>query len=202
MHNFWLKSILLRAAEDKGYGTYAWKPIPKEAAIGEYTGMLLPRRDYKKGSKTKHPGEYHASIAMGQFHADVHQQVTAHIDATHVGSVVRFANHSCDANAKFLAGRCGMNNRILFVETTGDIAAGEEITLDYGPQWFNDPEQPCRCGAKKCRNPPRAPVQDEHSDVGMAESFGSSLTSVHSGSDEGYTSGEADEEPPEKKQRR
>ncbi|KAJ4377468.1 Histone-Lysine N-Methyltransferase ash1l [Neocucurbitaria cava] len=202
MHNFWLESVLLRDADNKGYGIYAWKPIPKEAAIGEYTGMLRPRRDYKKGSKTEHPGAYHASIAMGRFHADVHQQVTAHIDATHVGSVVRFANHSCEANAKFFEGRCGMNNRILFVEATHDIAAGEEITLDYGSQWFNDPEQPCRCGAKKCKNPPRAPIQEENADVEMSDSVSSSLTSVQSGSDEGYTSGEADEEPTKKKQRR
>lgn len=35
---------------------------------------------------------------------------------------------------------------VMVFETTRDVAAGEEITIDYGPTYFNA-DQPCQCDA-------------------------------------------------------
>lgn len=52
-------------------------------------------------------------------------------------------NHSCDPNTGFI----GLN-----VAALRDIAAGEELTLDYGT-FYDDHMEPfeCRCGAANCR---------------------------------------------------
>ena len=52
-------------------------------------------------------------------------------------------NHSCNPNV-------GMGGNILLV-TIRDVAAGEELTIDYA-LFLGDPDfaMECRCGAKTC----------------------------------------------------
>ena len=61
-------------------------------------------------------------------------------------SYARFINHSCEPN-------CGIKNLFQIV-TMRDIAAGEELTFDYGmvcnSDWEN-PEGSCLCGSPNCR---------------------------------------------------
>jgi SET domain-containing protein len=58
-------------------------------------------------------------------------------------SVMMFLNHSCEPNV-------GIQGQIVFVAMR-DIAAGEELTLDYATIDHNTEPMPCRCGAKGCR---------------------------------------------------
>jgi hypothetical protein len=63
-----------------------------------------------------------------------------------VAAPERYLNHSCDPNAYLRFGDDGIH-----VVTRRDVAAGDEITIDYlinnegGHSW------PCRCGAARCR---------------------------------------------------
>lgn len=57
----------------------------------------------------------------------------------------RFLNHSCSPNcdAEYLDGR-------IWIVARRDLAAGEEITFDYGYDLQDFREHLCRCGAPNC----------------------------------------------------
>tara|TARA_R110002003_G_scaffold215_2_gene16431 strand:- start:145 stop:987 length:843 start_codon:yes stop_codon:yes gene_type:complete len=151
MYNFWLDNILLRYRPPvKGYGLFARNDIPANTCIGEYMGRLVPGEDVAD-DKT----QYQFEIDIGHIVGAGEEQPMCWLDATHTGSIFRFMNHHCDPNAAINAGRCGMHNRILYVYTLRDIAQREQITINYGPDWFAKEEEPCMCGSSKCVNPPK-----------------------------------------------
>jgi uncharacterized protein len=57
--------------------------------------------------------------------------------------VMMFLNHSCEPNV-------GIRGQIVFVAMR-DIAAGEELTLDYATIDRDSEPMACRCGAPGCR---------------------------------------------------
>ena len=67
----------------------------------------------------------------------------AALDSAEYEDVMLFLNHSCEPNV-------GVGGNVVFVAMR-DIAAGEELTLDYA--MFDDgPDQmTCRCGQPTCR---------------------------------------------------
>jgi len=67
------------------------------------------------------------------------------IDGAVRGSGAQLINHSCDPNLRWRT----LGDRIL-CQSIRSIAAGEELTIDYG---FSKKAAkiPCRCGSPKCR---------------------------------------------------
>eukprot|EP00961_Rhodomonas_salina_P049229 660972-Rhodomonas_salina.1 len=70
------------------------------------------------------------------------------MDAGKAGSYARFCNHSCDNNSS-LKPWSVMGARRIAVVAGCDLAAGDEVTVDYrfgpeGRQWA------CVCGAPNC----------------------------------------------------
>ena len=57
--------------------------------------------------------------------------------------VMMFLNHSCEPNT-------GIQGQIVFV-TMRDVAAGEELTIDYATIDHDSEPMACRCGAAGCR---------------------------------------------------
>jgi hypothetical protein len=56
-------------------------------------------------------------------------------------------NHSCNPNAAIYSDGAGR------IQCLRPIDPGQEVTIFYGWVTVNDPERdPCRCGAKNCRN--------------------------------------------------
>jgi len=67
------------------------------------------------------------------------------IDGSGPANLARHANHSCDPSAEaVLAG-----DQVALVALR-DLAAGDEITFDYGFGLAEALENPCRCGAAGC----------------------------------------------------
>jgi hypothetical protein len=157
LREFWIENIAIRSVGGRGFGLFARKPIQTDSIVGEYTGNVEPRRDDAPDDET----EYHTSISIG---TDATDEVTAWIDATRTGSVARFINHSCNANCHFWESRCGMRSRVVYVGTIRDIEAGEELTFNYGSDWFEDADHVCLCGESNCKNPPTIDKSD-HDDV-------------------------------------
>jgi len=73
------------------------------------------------------------------------------IDAYRMGSIARFANHSCSPNCEFQKWTVdGLQRMCMFSLRT--IKPGEELTYDYNFQCFNlQAQQPCYCESSKCR---------------------------------------------------
>lgn len=67
------------------------------------------------------------------------------IDGSGEPNAARFANHGCDPSADAI--RDGQAVRLV---ARRDLAAGEEITFDYGFGLADALDHPCRCGAPDC----------------------------------------------------
>ena len=145
LKEYWIEHILLQPVLHCGIGAFARVRIKAESPVAEYTGTIVAQ-DSEVCSKNRN---YRAKISIrgqvGSHHA-------ADIDASSVGSIARFLNHSCRPNCKLWEGRCGRQRRMLYIRAVRDIERGEELTLNYGPGWFVTPDERCHCGARTCRN--------------------------------------------------
>jgi uncharacterized protein len=115
-----------------GLGLFASKPIAARAYIVTYRGKRIPtieahRREQRYGAKYMFEVDRRWSIDGSSRH-----------------NLARYINHACQPNSEAVL-RAG---RIVFVALR-DIAPGEEITLDYGEEYFELFIKPlgCRCAA-------------------------------------------------------
>jgi SET domain-containing protein len=125
-------SLFVKPSAIVGRGLYTPQPIAKGAKIGEFEGEVIGLREARRRAR----GRRIVAIVELDRHA---------IDATRTGRGFRFINHSCDANT-FI--RCTPTRAEFYARRP--IAAGEELTADYGESQ-HDGKLPCRCGAARCR---------------------------------------------------
>jgi histone-lysine N-methyltransferase SETD1 len=118
--------LITRRSHIHGWGLFTKLDIPKDDPIVEYMGEIIrqPVADVRE-SKYEISGE--GSCYM--FRLDLHRIV----DATKIGCMARFMNHSCQPNAyaKIITvdTELGQDRKIVLFANR-DIASGEEIT--YG----------------------------------------------------------------------
>ena len=112
-----------------GLGLVAAAPIPAGTRIVEYTGPLIPNKEVE-GRRGKYFFELNSKWA---------------IDGSPRGNTARYINHSCEPNAKAVS-----NNRRVWIWSLRDIRPGEEITYDYGREYFESVIKPKGCRCKKC----------------------------------------------------
>src|SRR5256714_474634 len=67
------------------------------------------------------------------------------IDGSTPKNTARFINHSCDPNC-----HTEQFGNTIWVVAIRDIAAGEELTYNYGYEVNDEPPEPCHCGAHHC----------------------------------------------------
>lgn len=74
------------------------------------------------------------------------------IDATRVGNVARFINHSCDGGnlSTLLVRNAGTFIPRLCFFAARDIMDGEELCFRYGDACLRENGWPCFCGASSC----------------------------------------------------
>jgi hypothetical protein len=122
------------------------------AGRGLFTTVDLTEGDlvYRLGGRIVTTAELAALIVESDADPDrpYVDTITVHNDAHLVmpsGTLVHFANHSCDPNL--------WHDGPYDVRVRRDIAAGEELTIDYGTN-SGAPgfEMICACGAPSCRH--------------------------------------------------
>ncbi|HEX6504467.1 MAG TPA: SET domain-containing protein-lysine N-methyltransferase [Terriglobales bacterium] len=115
-------------------GCYTNMPIPKGTFVIEYTG---PRLTVAEADEL-----YAEQEETYLFGLEDGKQV---IDGY---GIAAFINHSCDPNCQTTEDEHGR----VWIFALRDIAAGEELTYDYG-LYDGDEDDPstCVCGAKTCR---------------------------------------------------
>ena len=115
-----------------GLGLFATKAIERNAYIVTYRGRRIPTARAQERER--------------QFGAKYMFEIDRHwtIDGSSRRNLGRYINHSCDANAEARL-RAG---RMVFVALRR-IEPGEEITLDYGEEYFDLylKASGCRCTA-------------------------------------------------------
>ena len=113
-----------------GLGLFAAIDIQKDARIIEYTGEKILRSD-----RARHKGKYLFTL---------NDKWT--IDGKTRDNIARYANHSCRPNAKALT-----IGRKIWIIAKRKIRAGEEITYNYGKEYFNQFIKPAGCKCSKCQ---------------------------------------------------
>ncbi len=115
-----------------GKGLFATEVIPKGTFIIEYTGKKIP---------TKIADELDTRYLF-----ELDDEWT--IDGEDESNTARYINHSCDPNAE-----AEIEDDKILISAIKDIPAGEEITFDYGQEYFDEFIKPvgCKCAAKKHR---------------------------------------------------
>jgi hypothetical protein len=112
-----------------GLGLFTKEPIPRGALILEYTGVLLPSEEaYRRG---------------GRYLFEVNSRWI--IDGAGRENISRYINHSCRPNCE--PRTRGM--RVL-IYARRNIKAGEELSYDYGKEYFNDLIKPKGCKCDRC----------------------------------------------------
>ncbi len=112
-----------------GLGLFATEPIPKGKRIIEYTGPLITEEEFERRD--------------GKYFFGLDSKWT--IDGSPRSNIARYINHSCRPNAEALTS----GNRV-WIWSRKKIKAGEEISYDYGKEYFEDIIKPMGCRCEKC----------------------------------------------------
>lgn len=121
---------LLRVGRShSGFGIFATGPIPTGRFLMEYWGELVPTEDANKVG-----GRYLFDLENGKTILGGTRKNTA-----------RYINHACVPNAEVRIAK----NRV-FIHAIKPIKTGEELSYDYGTEYFEAfiGEKHCRC--KRC----------------------------------------------------
>jgi uncharacterized protein len=113
-----------------GLGLFALRAFGKDDFVIEYTGVLLPNDE--------------ADRKGGRYLFRVNSRWT--VDGTGRGNLSRYINHSCRPNC--IAYTRGKRIRIYAVRA---IVPGEELSYDYGKEYFDAYIGPKGCLCAACR---------------------------------------------------
>ncbi len=114
-----------------GLGLFADEPIKKGTWIIEYVGKLVQGR--------KEVAEYSANRYLFETSA------VRMIDGSARSNTARYVNHSCKPNCEMeiISGR-------IFLKSIKRIEAGEELTYNYGKEYFDEYIKNMPCCCTKC----------------------------------------------------
>jgi hypothetical protein len=141
--NQWCKHIETFDTTKYGQGVRSTASIPRGTFLCEYVGEIITdEKFHERMTNVYSKDEHHYTMKLTQ---------NLVIDAYRMGSIARFANHSCLPNCEIQKWTVdGLQRMCIF--SSRSIKAGEEITYDYNFQCFNSQaQQPCYCESSKCR---------------------------------------------------
>lgn len=114
-----------------GLGLFTMDPIKKGNCIIEYKGRVVSKEE-EETSRSKY-----------LFQINKHLTIDGKPKINKAG----YANHSCRPNSEYET-----RKDHVYIMAKRNIKPGEEITVDYGKEYWLEHCQPCRC--EKCRNEP------------------------------------------------
>jgi len=114
-----------------GLGLYAAVPFKKGDFVIEYTGRRLTPEEVEQSTSTK-------------YFFEIDKKWT--IDGAGRENLARYANHSCRPNCEVRI--WAKRVRIWAMKR---ILTGDEITYDYGKEYFNEHIKPHGCRCERCR---------------------------------------------------
>jgi len=139
------KRLVAKRSHIHGWGLFTKKEITKDSMIVEYMGEIVRQR---VADRREEQYEISGEGSCYMFRLDMQRIV----DATKIGCMARFMNHSCSPNAyaKVITVDTDLGpDKKIMVFALQDIKAGEEITYDYKFP-VEDGSLKCSCGAPNC----------------------------------------------------
>ncbi|MFZ3054555.1 MAG: SET domain-containing protein-lysine N-methyltransferase [Minisyncoccales bacterium] len=114
-----------------GLGLYTKTPLKKGEFVINYTGKMITSKE--------------ADEKCGKYLFEINSKWT--IDGSGRNNLARYINHSCRPNCE--AYIVGKKIKILAKK---NIGAGEELSYNYGKEYFDEFIKPFGCRCKKCQN--------------------------------------------------
>jgi len=122
-----------------GLGLFATMPIERGAFIVEYSGLRIPTREAHAREKT----------SGARYMFEINSRWT--VDGSARSNIGRYANHSCRPNAE-----SELKKSKVILRAIRAIEVGEEITYDYGEEYFELFIKPNGCRCAKCAEDAKA----------------------------------------------
>ncbi|MFA5737094.1 MAG: SET domain-containing protein [Candidatus Paceibacterota bacterium] len=113
-----------------GLGLFAMEQIEKGSFIVEYTGKLISKAEEEKKNNARYLFEINSKKTL---------------DGSPRSNIARYINHSCSPNAE-----PQIKKGKILIYARKKIKAGEEITYDYGREYWKEFIQPKGCLCAKC----------------------------------------------------
>ena len=113
-----------------GLGFITLERIPPGKRIIEYTGPLISNEEVDR----RPTGKYFFSVNSKWS-----------VDGTPRSNTARYINHSCAPNAEAI-----ITGRRVWIWSKRTIKPGEEVTYNYGKEYFDVHLKPIGCKCKKC----------------------------------------------------
>ena len=117
-----------------GLGLFATKSYKKGDRIIEYTGEVITEKE--------------ANRRGGKYLFELNDSWT--IDGKGRDNLARYINHSCLPNAY---PELTHDEKKVFIYAKKKISEGEEISYNYGKDYFNRVIKPLGCRCQKCTSP-------------------------------------------------
>ncbi|XP_009140488.1 histone-lysine N-methyltransferase SUVR5 [Brassica rapa] len=147
--------------ESKGWGIRACEHILRGTFVCEYIGEVLDQQEANK-RRTQYGEDgcsyiHDVDANINDIGRLIEGETDYVIDATTHGNVSRFINHSCSPNlVTYQVVVESMESSLAHIGlyASTDIAAGDEITRDYGRRPVTSGQEsghPCHCRATNCR---------------------------------------------------
>ena len=122
-----------------GLGLFAIAAIRRGAFIVEYSGERIPTREAKARERT----------TGTRYMFEINSRWT--VDGSPRSNIGRYANHSCRPNAE-----SAVKSGKVILRALRAIEPGEEITYDYGEEYFELFIKPNGCRCAKCADDAKA----------------------------------------------
>ena len=112
-----------------GHGLFATAPLKKGDFVLEYTG--------------KRVATSRADAMSSRYLFEIDRKWT--IDGASRSNIARYINHSCEPNCEG-----DIRNGRILIHAARDIDRGEELTIDYGEEYFDEFIRPFGCKCARC----------------------------------------------------
>jgi len=134
--------VRLRASTIHGRGLVAAKPIPAGTRVIEYVGDKITKAEAERRDEVRVARQGKGDDGC-VYLFELNQRYD--IDGDVPWNTARLINHSCEPNCEV-----DIVRGHIWIQSLRDIAEGEELTYDYGFDFDNWRDHPCRCGAPTC----------------------------------------------------
>jgi SET domain-containing protein len=124
--------LIFRQSAIHGIGGFAAKDIQNGERVIDYVGERIDR--WESLRRCEGNNEYIFALSEED-----------HMDGNVEWNAARLINHSCEPNCEAV-----MEEGKIWIVARRRIAAGEEITFNYGFDLEDYREYPCRCGSVSC----------------------------------------------------
>ncbi|GAB4857235.1 hypothetical protein Ancab_015142 [Ancistrocladus abbreviatus] len=141
----------------KGWGLFADQLIQSGQFVCEYAGELLTTKEARRRQtmydELASSGQFsHALLVVREHLPSRKACFRINIDATRIGNVARFINHSCDGgnlSTVLVRSSGALLPRICFFASR-DVQVGEELTFSYGNTRLKSEGLQCFCDSFCC----------------------------------------------------